>query len=390
MKFIQHTRICIAAIIAFYVSNLHAHEHPSMIENLTGFNINKTEFMQKMGLSLDGWVEAGFAINPKDPDNRSNTPVTFNDRANEFHLHSLYTSFARDVDKSKDDWDIGFRADLLFGTDARFTLHENLDDNLISDSTSEYYKLSFPQLYVDLFVPIGNGLTASIGHFYTIIGKEMIPAPDNFFFSHAFTMQYSEPFTHTGVLLKYKINKNYRITAGIVSGWDSFLNQPLNFLGNICYLSTDKRMSLVASIVSGPAPRNNKNSHRSMYSIVFDYKITDKFEYTLEHDFGIEENRMQKGKSAVWYGLNQYFIYHYSDKLKLGLRAEWYRDANGARVAYEKNSYFSLTGGVNWFAKPWLVIRPEIRYDIATSNAVFNDNKDKTQFLFSVDAVLHF
>ena len=52
-----------------------------------------------------------------------------------------------------------------------------------------------PQLYADFAY---NRLTVRLGHFYTIIGYEVVTAPDNFFSSHAYTMQYGEPFTHTG------------------------------------------------------------------------------------------------------------------------------------------------------------------------------------------------
>lgn len=377
-------------IFSVLMANAVADKPIGMIENLTGFNINKSKFMTKWGLSLDGWFESGFAINPDNPSNRSNSPVTFNDRANEFNLHELYLIFKRDTKASHDSWNLGFRADMLFGTDARFTLHENFDDNLFFNNTSKKYQLSIPQIYADLFIPIGNGLTTFIGHFYTIIGKEMITAPDNFFFSHAYTMQYSEPFTHTGILSTYPLNNNFALTAGIVTGWDSFLKQPVNFLGNIRYNTDNKRFSMVASIVTGPTSHDKKGSHRSMYSLVFNYDVTSKFHYTLEHDFGIEEDGVRKGVAAKWYGLNQYFIYDLTNDIGIGLRAEWYRDEDGVRVANAKNSYFSITGGFNWFAHPGLVIRPEVRYDMASSNPVYDSNTKKNQLLISIDMIVRF
>lgn len=370
--------------------NANADQFLRKVEGFAGFNLNKTEFMKNLGLSLNGWFEPGFSINPDDPDNGSNNPITFNDRANEFNLHEMYLILQHKVKKSDTSWDVGFRADILYGTDGRFTLHENFDEDILSVGASKHYRLSIPQVYVDLFAPIGNGLTTYIGHFYTIIGKEMITAPDNFFFSHAYTMQYSEPFTHTGILSKYPLNDNLIITAGVVTGWDSFLKQPVNFLGNFKYEPDDKRFSVVLSLVTGPASRDNRHSNRSMYSFVFNYNLTDKFHYTLEHDFGIEENRPRKGVAAKWYGLNQYFIYDYSKTIGVGLRAEWYRDEDGVRVAGAKNSYFAVTGGVNWFVNPWLVIRPELRYDIATKHPVYDDSRKKDQLLFSVDAVIRF
>ena len=38
-----------------------------------------------------------------------------------------------------------------------------------------------PQAYAEAYVPVGNGLNVKAGHFYTPIGYESVPAPDNFF-----------------------------------------------------------------------------------------------------------------------------------------------------------------------------------------------------------------
>jgi hypothetical protein len=55
-----------------------------------------------------------------------------------------------------------------------------------------------PQAYVETNLPIGKGLSVKVGHFYTLLGYEVVTAPDNFFYSHSYSMQYGEPFTHWG------------------------------------------------------------------------------------------------------------------------------------------------------------------------------------------------
>jgi hypothetical protein len=74
-------------------------------------------------------------------------------------------------------------------------------------------------------VPIGNGLNVKLGHFYTPTGFETVPAPDNFFYTRAYTLNVGEPFTHTGMLANYKINQNWLILGGPLTGsanggWD--------------------------------------------------------------------------------------------------------------------------------------------------------------------------
>ncbi|MGR9053268.1 MAG: outer membrane beta-barrel protein, partial [Gammaproteobacteria bacterium] len=175
---------------ALLCSSIAQADDKGMVESLTGFNINDAAPLKDLGIEVGGWVSAGVAGNPDDPRDGFNGPITFGDRANEFNMNELYGFIEKAVDTEGGKWDVGFRADILYGTDARFTTQANFDNTLILDSESRLYKLAFPQVYAEIFAPIGNGLTTKIGHFYTIIGNEVVTAPDNFFYSHAYTMQY--------------------------------------------------------------------------------------------------------------------------------------------------------------------------------------------------------
>ena len=57
------------------------------------------------------------------------------------------------------------------------------------------YAWALPQAYAEL---ADCDVSVKLGHFYTPVGYEVVTSPDNFFYSHAFTMYNSEPFTHTG------------------------------------------------------------------------------------------------------------------------------------------------------------------------------------------------
>ena len=94
------------------------------------------------------------------------------------------------------------------------------------------YGSAIPQLYLEA----GYGdLSCKVGHFYTIIGYEVVTAPDNFFYSHAYTMYNSEPFTHTGALvLPTRLVTDMTIYGGYVFGWDSgFEDNGDAFLGGV-------------------------------------------------------------------------------------------------------------------------------------------------------------
>ena len=72
------------------------------------------------------------------------------------------------------------------------------------------YGWALPQAYLQFNK---GDLDIKVGHFFTPLGYEVIPATGNFFYSHSYTMFNSEPFTHTGVLSTYKASDTmYRTT----------------------------------------------------------------------------------------------------------------------------------------------------------------------------------
>jgi hypothetical protein len=373
---------------ALLCSSLAQADDKGAIESLTGFNINETAPLKDLGINVGGWATAGIAGNPDSPESRTNGPVTFNNRANEFNAHQLYGFIEKAVDEEGGKWDLGFRADIVYGIDAFYTTQANFDDNLVSDGSSRLYKLAFPQAYATIFAPIGNGITTKIGHFYTIIGNEVVTAPDNFFFSHAYTMQYGEPFTHTGILSSYPVNKNISITGGVVSGWDSFFQEPANFLGGVTYTTDDERTSVAFSLITGDVNKGDEHN-RTMYSIVLNHDVTDSLHYTLQHDMGIEEKSLA-ADSGKWYGVNQYLTYDVSDKIGVGTRLEWFRDEDGFRVNGNKAHFLAATVGLNYKPMSWLTLRPEVRYDHSIENSAYNDGLSNDQVLISADAIVHF
>jgi len=85
-------------------------------------------------------------------------------------------------------WDLGFRADFMFGTDAIFTQaygnpaadvnsgalmpNRGTWDLDLCCNSSRNYGIALPQAFVEMYAPIGNGLNVKAGHFYTPIGYE--------------------------------------------------------------------------------------------------------------------------------------------------------------------------------------------------------------------------
>lgn len=370
--------------------------------------------LKDYGIKWGGWLNAGVTYNTNG--SKWNGPVTFNDRNGELQMNQFYLFIQRAVNTEGDSWDIGGRFDFMLGTDAIFTQaygspRGHWDLNLYNE---RFMGIALPQAYAEIFMPFGNGITAKIGHFYTIIGNEVVTAPDNFFYSHAYTMQYGEPFTHTGVLLSYPVDDNWSLSGGVVTGsdfggWDGAFDKGLgnwNGIGGVTWTSDDKGTSVFVSGTTGATSEQDSNNW-SMYSLVIKHDIMEGLHYTFQHDHGFANKVGGGPEDATWYGINQYLTYDIMDNLGVGIRAEWFRDDDGFRVASPArtltyapgaNSYYAFTAGLNWKPLSWVIVRPNVRYDWADKADAFDNGGGDTgyaatrgdQFLFSTDVVISF
>lgn len=367
----------------------HAVHAAGLVGSVTGFDVNESIFMRDYDLKLHGWVDMGETYSSHNPSHHDNSPITFNDRSGEFQMNQFYMYLEKPVDIAAGNWNLGGRIDFLFGTDSRFVQSTGLDDKWMD--SSRLYQAALPQAYLEVFAPVGNGLSLITGHFYTIIGYELVTAQGNFFYSHAYTMQYGEPFTHTGILLSYPINDNWNLKTGAVLGWDNFDENAgiWNFLGSLSWSDDDAETNITWSVISGGVDESSSNN-RTMYSLVLTHSFSEKLEYVFQHDFGYQEGAAANGQDALWYGINQYLFYDVSDTVSIGLRAEWFRDEDNTRLNIgAEASFFEITGGVNWSPFPWLTVRPEVRYDWVDSRAnAFNRLTADDQLTIAADLII--
>ena len=391
-----------AAILLLPLANSHA-----------GNNIAPEHASEASGaLEWGGWIAAGFTGNPASPDNHVNTPVGFNDQSNMIQMNQLNLYLEKAINRDASSFDIGGRLDVMGGSDARFTQASGYwDANLINSADSAYYSIAIPQAYLEASIPqdLVHGLSAKIGHFYSIIGHESVIAPGNFFYSHAYTMLYGEPFVHTGMLLNGQISDQVSISAGAVTGpyndrqvtgKDNNVSDigNWNFLGGSTWISESGDTSLALAFTTG-AMSSASNANRTMASISLTHNISQQWHYILQHDHGYQGSLNPAMDHQIWYGLNQYLIYDIDDQWSAGIRTEWFRDQNGGRVGTSPSqnnllnpgSYYGLSAALNWRGYDWLLIRPEIRYDLADAQTpAFDDGTSDHQWLLSLSSVIQF
>ncbi len=358
------------------------------VEALTGTDINGTKLTKDIGVDFGGWVSAGFSWNTGDSPDGTNGPVTFANRDLEFQMNQL-NLFISEEATAGDNFDLGFRADVMFGTDPQQGSQAVGLDTKLLDSMSSRYDIAIPQVYAELYAPIGNGVTIKAGHFYTIIGNEVVTAPDNFFYTHAYTMQYGEPFTHTGFLAETALTDSINFRAGAVNGWDNFNSvndDAWSFIGGIDWTSADGASSLTLATVVGPVDGTSNPNDRWIYSVVATHDFSDSLHLLIQHDQG-EDTNSAGVVTNNWYGVNSYITYDVSDNLGVAIRGEWFQD--GDRIGNGQGDYYGITGGVNYHVNNWLKVRPEVRYDWSSNDAFDAGTKDD-QLLVSIDTVITF
>lgn len=362
-----------------------------------------------MGFEFSGWLTQSYTWNPDNPQIFPfNGPVTFTDRANEYQMNQLYLVFERALDDETCGWQWGGRADVLYGTDARFTFATGLDDEIISDEDSRFYKLAFPQLYAEFAY---NDFAVKIGHFYTIIGYEVVQSTGNFFITHSYNHQYGEPFTHTGFLTSYQLNDSLTIYNGLTRGWDNWedVNDEYDYLGGVTW-TMDDNTSLAVALTTGPQDPAGVND-RTMYSVVYVSQFGDccdpEWTYILDWNQGWEENTGLGGGDADFYGIGNYLLYTINDCWEAGVRYNWFSDKDGTRVSglgiprgwpgvAVPSDWQTISAALRYTPNDRCIIRSEVRWDwvdplVAVpppgipGHGPFDDFLDQDQFLWVND-----
>lgn len=333
-----------------------------------------------MGIKIGGWTQFGYH-------NRASVADGFNTNPDKLNLHQQWLYVEREADGSCGlDW--GFRFDVMYGIDADNT--QSFGNNFGRwDYRNSFqhgeYGWALPQAYLEMAY---GDLSVIAGHFYTTIGYEVVPAPDNFFYSHAFTMNNSEPFTHTGLLATYEWTDRLTLFAGWTLGWDTGFDRfggGSNWLGGFSYALTDAieftYMSTYGDFgrfLFADDPIRTGNDNYS-HSIVLDVSITERLNYVFQSDY-LDVADIGGIANVETIGINQYLIYTLNDCWAVGTRVEWWR-AGAPSAGVPMTSVNAATFGVNYRPHPNLVFRPEIKQEWAPGA-----NVDQT--IFGIDMVL--
>lgn len=348
----------------------------------SGFSLQDSLCGDCPSFEIGGWLQSGYH-------NRSTG--LFNDRPGKYATHQAWL-YAEKVADGSNGLGFGFRVDAMYGIDAGDTQafgNDNGEWDFANGFDHGAFGFAIPQLYAEV---ASGKWSMKVGHFFTLLGYEVVPATGNFFYSHAFTMNNSEAFTHTGALSTFNVSDNFTVYSGWTLGWDTGFDQYKQFgqrggswLGGYSFNVGDK-VSFTHIITAGDFGSIGDGFSQS---IVIDIAVTDKLNYVIQSDILNAESAvfnmagtqvgLQNGHETV--GINQYLLYTVNDCVGVGGRFEWWKN--------DGSSLYAITGGVNYRPTKNLVLRPELRYqwDPGTDNGTVASEGDA---IFGIDAILSF
>lgn len=379
-----------------------AQTEPTLTPLMAGLDaVGLAKPLQDARINIGGYISGSTTFYADRAATKFQPGRSFDSEDQDLTLNQVGVFVERTVEVTSDKFDIGARVEWIYGGDARF-IHSTGTFDHYGPGNGPEQQFDPVQSYVDIAVPVGNGLRIRTGKFITPAGVEVINPTNNALYSRGLLFNYLLPFTHTGVVANYVLNESWTFELGVVRGWDDSLedknNNGVTILSTIGYTFADKKSSLAVVILSGPEFADDNSSTRSLLDVVFTHKYSDELTFKVQADGLWETDKDgQAGLSndyAIAAGLGGWASYKFSDYVTVNGRLEYLYDGQGIRFSPGTgNNVYSATLGLTVTPLPTnsigsnLKIRPEMRYDYAAEDAFGGNNH---QLSASIEAYFTF
>jgi putative OmpL-like beta-barrel porin-2 len=309
------------------------------------------DIKKMLGLSI--YLQGGYDYNFENPDSQENGLRIFDHKANSFTLDLAQIVFTKDAPVGG----IGYRLKLSAGETAKFIHASGLG------KSDDPFDLT--EAYINYIAPLGKGLKFQFGKFVTMHGAEVIEAKDNMNYSRGLLFNYAIPLTHTGLMVGYPFSDMVGANFYVVNGWDNF-NDDGNSktLGLSVNVTPAEQFSAVVNLMNGREQdlQTGIRSDRFLSDTVITVKPVKNLTFVVNTDYAIQSNSATDGGDAKWYGVAGYAKYDFTDFFSTAVRAEYFKDPQGARTLTPQTAKeVTLTPELR-VAKD-LIVRPEYRHD---------------------------
>ncbi len=318
-------------------------------------------------------------------------------------------------DTKKDELSFGFNMIFIGGADAAF-LGPTAGGWA---NTNPRFGSQFTDLNVTAHLPIltDGGVDVKAGRQTTCLGPMGALPWQRYFTSSDYAWYNLEEGRYTGISTVWHINKRLDWYNGVeVGGWGTFFDNAshgMDYLTQVSYWLDEEAKNTKAWFTVLTGPTSFVDGQHGLNTTVLELGIQHNWS---ECWYQIVDSQMVWSCAPIFdqitgnYNEQAYDIYtyigrHMSDKLDMNSRFEWYYDAgagsgsiNGTPGAGDypggfgrpHTSYFSVTVGPDYHPVKWLQIRPELRYDYATTGAFGASGTQHNQFSAAIEALFKF
>ncbi len=309
-----------------------------------------------LGMSI--YLQGGYMYNFANPDSQENGLRVFDHKANSFTLDLAELVFSRDAPVGG----VGYKLKLSAGETAKFIHASGLGDS------NDPFDLT--EGYITYVAPLGKGLKFQFGKFVTMHGAEVIEARDDMNYSRGLLFNFAIPFTHTGLMVGYPFSDKISANFYVVNGWDNFNDEGSSkTLGLSVNLTPVDQFSAVVNLMNGREKdlRTGMESNRFLSDTVFTVKPVKNLTFVVNTDYGVQSGSAPDGSDAKWYGVAGFVKYDFSDLFSSTVRAEYFKDPDGARTLTAQTAK-EVTLTPEFRVAKNLIVRPEYRHDWSDKN----------------------
>jgi hypothetical protein len=353
---------------------------------------------------LSGFVDVGYEVSFNhlnvfgSATNNSTLPTgknpirVFDNLGNSFYMNAVQLNLERLATK---DMIVGYHIELAAG-----------HDPAIYDSGN----VALQEGWVDILVPIGNGLDIHIGKMATMTGYEVLESMNDLNYSRSLLFGFAIPFTHTGIHFSYSMggasNDMFTATLGFINGFNAVTTSTFedDNHGKGMYFQFVAKPIKDLSITSTVVVANETNTgggssdKKYVWDSVVNYTM-DKLLLGFNFDWGSQQNAIGVNRAAIS-GVAFYTRYELNDWFAPVLRVEYMSDHSGVIPGVGPSApgdsgtgsrifEFTLTGEFK-IAKQ-LIFRVEFRHDDSNNHDfVRNGTPSRGDNTFGFEAIMPF
>lgn len=352
-------------------------------------------------VTLSGFGDAYYSYDPNHPFNNQAGLRSFEAPTNGFNFNMAELILDKPADASTAEGRLGYHVSAGYGYAAKII--NGSDNTGFGDGSNFFLK----EAYLDYIVPIGKGLTVTVGKFVTPMGAEVIESNANWNYSRGLLFDYAIPLFHFGANAKYTFNSKWALTGYLVNGWNNTIinhdsvtgaSSGLTYGASLAFTPTAK-WSVTENYFAGPVTDAysadtgaSLNDWKQISDTVIGYTPNTKWAFQINGDYGFGPRYYSECEDSIvkpeyvfscsppsptvkWWGVAGYAKYTLGPKTNFAVRYEYFDDPQGyvGLTDGDRGWAQEVTGTYSYNVTSAFLFRAEYRYDFA-SRPIFDQS----------------